>query len=194
MKLRILLIAIFWLLVLHAFAQQNPNDFMLKSLKTQNAGMIILGSWAVANLVSGGYGWASTTGQRKYFHQMNFIWNVVNLSIAGFALYNNSSTQIEHFQTAEFLAKHLKTEKILLINSALDVGYIGAGLLLKHYGAKPDNYKSLLSGYGNSLILQGAFLLVFDLTLYQVLHNQRLGCISVNPSADLAGLTLRYSF
>ncbi len=194
MKLKVLLIVVLWLSVLYAFAQQSPNDFMQKSIKTQNVGMIVLGGWAVANLATGGYGWASTTGQRMYFHQMNFMWNVVNLSIAGFALYNNSAIQTDSFQAAEFLAKHMKTEKILLINSALDVGYMGAGLLLKHYAAKSDKYKNLLAGYGNSLILQGAFLLVFDLTLHQVLHHQRLGYIDVTPSPDLAGLTLRYSF
>lgn len=194
MKLKVLLIAAIWLSALHAFAQQSPEDFMQKSIRTQNAGMIVLGGWAVANLATGAYGWASTTGQRKYFHQMNFMWNVVNLSIAGLALYNSSVTPMESLQTGEFLAKHMKTEKILLINSALDVGYMGAGFLLKHYAAKSDKNRNLLSGYGSSLILQGVFLLVFDLTLHQVLHNQRLGYISVTPSADLAGLTLRYSF
>lgn len=194
MKLKVLLIAALCLSVLHSFAQQSPDDFMQKSIRTQNTGMIVLGGWAVVNIVAGGYGWASTTGQRKYFHQMNFMWNVVNLTIAGLALYNNSITQMESFQTAEFLAKHMKTEKILLINSVLDVGYIGAGLLLKHYAAKSNKYKNLLAGYGNSLILQGAFLLVFDLTLHQVLHHQRLGYIGVTPSPDLTELTLRYLF
>ncbi|HDP76309.1 MAG TPA: hypothetical protein ENN49_10700 [Bacteroidales bacterium] len=57
--------------------------------------MLILGGWATANLIVGGYGWSKTTGQEKYFHQMNFMCNVVNLSIAGFALYSNAHTRIE---------------------------------------------------------------------------------------------------
>lgn len=88
----------------------------------------------------------------------------------------------------------MKTEKILLINSALDIGYTLVSVSCSHYAGKSDKYKNPLSGYGNSLILQGAFLLVFVLTFYQVLPNQRLGYISINPSTDLAEQTLRYSF
>lgn len=176
------------------FSQINPENFAQKSLSTQNTGMLILGSWAAVNIVVGGYGWAKSSGQEKFFHQMNFMWNVVNLSIAGFALYSNAHTSIETLSTSEVLSKHLKTEKVLLINSALDVGYVGTGLLLRHYSAKSDKFNSLLKGYGNSLILQGAFLLVFDLSLYGVLHSQRIEFLSVNPISNGLALTAKFSF
>lgn len=181
-------------MAIEVFSQISPENFPQKSLNTQNAGMIILGSWAAANLIVGGYGWSKTTGQEKYFHQMNFMWNVVNLSIAGFALYSNAHTSIETLSVSEVLAKHLKTEKILLINAALDVGYVGTGILLRHYSAKSDKFNSLLKGYGNSLILQGAFLLVFDLSLYGVLHSQRMEFLSVTPLSDGIALTAKLTF
>lgn len=178
----------------NAFAQVNPEIFAQKSFNTQNTGMLILGGWAATNLIVGGYGWSKTTGEEKYFHQMNFMWNIVNLSIAGFALYSNAHAGPETLSVSEVLAKHLKTEKILLINSALDLGYVGTGFLLRYYSAKADKFNLLLKGYGNSLILQGAFLLAFDLTLYGVLHSQRIEFLSVNPTSSGLALTAKFSF
>lgn len=157
--------------------------------------MLILGGWAAANLIIGGYGWSKTTGQEKYFHQMNFMWNVVNLSIAGFALYSNAHYSLATLSISEVLAKHLNTERVLLINAALlDVGYSGTGFLLRHYSGNSDKFYSLLKGYGNSLILQGAFLLAFDLSLYGVLHSQRIEFLSVTPISNGLALTAKFSF
>jgi hypothetical protein len=177
-----------------AFGQDNQNLFPKTSFNTQNTGMLILGGWAAANLIVGGYGWSKTTGQEKYFHQMNFMWNLVNLSIAGFALYSNAHTSIETLSISEVVTKHLKTEKVLLINAALDVGYVGTGFLLRHYSTKSDKFNSLLKGYGNSLILQGVFLLVFDLSLYGVLHSQRIEFLGVTPTLNGLALTAKFSF
>ncbi|MDZ7633582.1 MAG: hypothetical protein U5L72_03705 [Bacteroidales bacterium] len=113
-------------------AQGDYQSFYTGSLRINNTGMYILGSWAMANIAAGAYGWATATGEMKYFGQMNLFWNVVNLSIAGFALYGNYSTDFSIMGGQELLARHLKTENILLINSALDVGYIGAGFLMRH--------------------------------------------------------------
>lgn len=118
------------------------------------------------------------------------MWNVVNLSIAGYALYSNSTTPWETLHASEFLARHIKTEKILLINAGLDLGYIGAGFLLRHLSTRSVNNTHLLQGYGNALILQGAFLLVFDLALYQVLHNQRL---TLGPGPGVVGMSIGYT-
>lgn len=189
-----IIVILFGFACINAFAQVNPESFAQKSVNTQNTGMLILGGWAAANLIVGGYGWSKTTGQDKYFHQMNFFWNVVNLSIAGFALYSNAHTSPETLSVSEVLTKHLKTEKILLINSALDVGYVGIGFLLRHYSAKSDKFNLLLKGYGNSLILQGAFLLAFDLTLYGVLRSLRTEFLSVTPTSNGLALTAKFSF
>lgn len=155
-------------------AQGDYPSFYGGSLKINNTGMYVLGSWALANIAAGAYGWASATGDMKYFGQMNLFWNVVNLSIAGFALYGNHTTDFSLMGSEELLARHLKTEKILLINSALDVGYIGAGFLLRYLSAGSATRGDMLKGYGNSVIMQGAFLLVFDLVMYGVLRDYRV--------------------
>jgi len=112
--------------------QADYQSFYTGSLSIQNTGMYVLGSWALANIAAGAYGWAVSSGNMKYFGQMNLFWNVINLSIAGFAIYGNYTTDLSLMTGQELLGKHLKTENILLINSALDVGYIGAGFLLRH--------------------------------------------------------------
>lgn len=154
--------------------QSDYQSFYTGSLRISTTGMYILGSWALANIAAGAYGWATSAGDMKYFGQMNLFWNVINLSIAGFALYGNYNTDFSVMSGQELLAKHLKTENILLINSALDVGYIGAGFLMRHLSAGSAKREDLLKGYGNSVIMQGAFLLVFDLVLYGILRDHRM--------------------
>lgn len=167
-----------------AGAQDDYNTFYTKSLSTNNTGMYILGSWAVANMVAGGYGWSQTTGQTRYFHQMNLFWNTVNLSIAGIALYSNLTTSFADLSAAQMLEKHTKTENLYLINAGLDVLYVGTGFLLKHLATQKPKRHDLLKGYGNSVILQGGFLFVFDLVMWKIQHNHRLNFIQ-NLSFDV---------
>lgn len=169
------------------------DDFYLQSLRLQNRGMLVLGTWAVANMATGAYGWKNTTGEWSRFHQMNLFWNVVNGSIAGIALYSNLNTDLSLLSGEEMMGKHLQTEKILLINAGLDVLYMGGGLLMRHMSTRSDKYADLLKGYGNSVIMQGAFLFVFDLVLYAVLSNHRtdfLPQLQFTISPVMTGFTL----
>ncbi|MDX9727744.1 MAG: hypothetical protein RBT50_00635 [Bacteroidales bacterium] len=158
-------------------AQEYGRAFEEASLAANNAGMYVLGGWALANMAAGAYGWAAFEGEKKYFSQMNLFWNVVNLSIAGFALYSSYSTDVSLMSEGELLARHLKTEKLFLINSGLDVGYMGAGLLMRHFSSNSEKRGDLLKGYGNAVILQGGFLLVFDMAMYFIFHDIRPGNI-----------------
>ena len=186
------------LILIFASSLQGQGDyqsFYNGSLKINNTGMYILGTWALANIAAGAYGWATATGEMKYFGQMNLFWNVINLSIAGFALYGNYTTDVSMMSGQEMLAKHLKTENILLINSALDVGYIGAGFLMRHLSSGSVKRGDLLKGYGNSVIMQGAFLLVFDLVMYGIMRDYRLDFmeginLSVTTESIMVGLRI----
>lgn len=194
---RLFLTAIVLFLFSEISAQADAGEFYSKHLQTQNTGMVVLGSWAVANIVTGAYGWSRYSGETKYFHQMNLFWNTVNLGIAGFAIHNNMQLDPLTFGSEEALEEARNIEKILLINSGLDIGYIGAGFLLKHVASNSENRKDLLTGYGNSLILQGSFLLVFDLILYGVLHTQQMDFIdgfSLSLEENYFGLDWRYRF
>jgi len=131
--------------------------------RLESNGMLVLGSWAVGNIVWGGIGASRTTGARKGFHQMNMYWNTVNLAIAGLGYFNARRHQ-ENKGLWESLEAQHKTEKILLFNAALDLGYMAGGLYLKERGRRQQ--KNQLIGFGNAVMLQGAFLFVFDGMLY----------------------------
>lgn len=149
-------------------------SFYTKSNQANTTGMYVLGGWAVANIVGGAVGWANSSGSSKYFHQMNLFWNTVNLGIAGFALFNSFSADILMLSPEEMLLKHTKTENLYLINAGLDVLYVGTGFLLKQLSINNLKKQDILRGYGNSIILQGGFLMIFDLIMWGIQRNQRL--------------------
>lgn len=191
----ILLLTVLLLTNLSSFGQNNYRDFYLHSQKINNTGMYVLGSWALANLATGAYGWSKYSGEKMYFYQMNLFWNVVNASIAGFALYSNYKTDISSLSQQELMDKLTRTENILLINAGLDIGYIGTGFLLKHLSPKSASRGDMLKGYGNSLVLQGGFLLVFDLVLYGILRADRMNFLdnmdlAVIPDGIMIGLSV----
>jgi len=195
-KLLILTVVIFSFSVL-ASGQGSLNTFCLESKKLNANGMYVLGGWALANIAYGAYGWANYTGQLKYFSQMNLFWNTVNLAIAGFSLYGTGQLDCSALSVADALTRQMKTEKVLLINAGLDVAYIGSGFLLRYLSTRYDSRSDLLKGYGNSLILQGAFLLVFDLSFWQVLNHHRpesLTSLGFSASQQFNGIYASFKF
>jgi hypothetical protein len=132
-------------------------------------GMLILGSWAILNLVVGILGSFQRKGQVQAFHQMNAYWNVVNLGIAGFGFWQ--ATQVAALNFWEVLAAQQQIEKVLLFNAALDLGYMAIGLFLIERGRRLEKERWI--GFGKSILLQGAFLLLFDAILYG--FQQQLG-------------------
>jgi hypothetical protein len=143
------------------------QDFNTQRSKTDQKLMLSLGSWASTNIVGSGIGWArSNSEENKYFHQMNVMWNLVNLGLAipGYikAKKDNSVTGVY-----QILEAQRKTETVFLVNAGIDLAYIGSGLLLR--GRAPNVEKSSqFMGYGNSMILQGGFLLLFDWIAYSI--------------------------
>ena len=143
------------------------QDFHIQRTKTDQKLMLSLGSWASKNIAGSGIGWArSNSEENKYFHQMNVMWNLVNLGLAipGYikAKKDNSVTSVY-----EILETQRKTETVFLVNAGIDLAYIGSGLLLR--SRAPNVVKSSqFMGYGNSMILQGGFLLLFDWIAYSI--------------------------
>ncbi len=145
----------------------NLKEAYRQDVKIRKTGMLILGSWAAANIISGGIGRSRLTGEQAYFHEMNLIWNVVNLSIAGagyyFTLTGNSPEN-----AAALLSDQVSFQKTLLFNAGLDIAYIVGGLYLIEKAKNTVNKPERLRGYGKSIILQGSFLLVFDIILHTI--------------------------
>lgn len=177
-----------------AFAQESTN-FFPKSNRINRTGMMVLGGWAIANMATGTYGSLKFSGEEKYFHQMNLMWNVVNAGIASYAIYQFYSTDFASYTTAQQLSKHIDTERLYLINAGLDVLYIAGGVILINASKRNEKRRDLLNGYGKSVILQGGFLLVFDLAMYFIQYNHRINfgthiqTLNINPMGLSASIT-----
>jgi hypothetical protein len=146
--------------------------------------MEVLGGWGIANLGTGAiWGWNSKTTtvyanlggnaisssggisrEGQYFFQMNTIWGAVNF---GTSLLGYASVQKYKKKTltaAETLEQQKKLEKIFRINEYLDIAYLGAGAYLKIAG--DSRHSPIMRGYGESVLMQGGFLLIFDGLMY----------------------------
>lgn len=164
------IVLIFIMLNAISLKAQSLEQFNKERIQTDKRLMIGLGSWATTNFVVSGIGWATVpSGEAHYFHQMNVMWNTVNIGLAvpGY-LKAKKANSILSF--AETIRTQHQTEKIFLINSGLDIGYMAGGLLLRSAAKTNSTKHDQFNGYGTSLLMQGGFLFVFDLTAYMI-HN-----------------------
>jgi hypothetical protein len=154
-----------WMQQTHA--QFDSNLFNKERSSINKKGMIVLGAWSAANIVSGGIGAASSNGTAKYFHQMNLAWGVINGSLAGLGIWGGAKNGHTLSLGATIQAQH-KVEKLFLINVGLDLAYIGTGIWLNEKSKTATKKPERLQGFGNSLIMQGGFLLLFDGIMYAI--------------------------
>lgn len=161
-----------FLFTLLANAQSDSllKDFHLERMNINQSAMLVLGGWAVGNILVGTYSNFKASGEAKYFHQFNAMWNVVNLSIAAFGYFNAVNSDPASMTNLEILKDYNSLQSFLLLNAGLDAAYIMTGFYLKER-AKNSSNAERLKGYGNSLLLQGGFLLLFDVTLYFIHQN-----------------------
>lgn len=149
------------------------DALVTKKHTIERRGMIALGSWAAANLaVNGALLLSGPQDDRdRHFYQMNLAWSVVNGALAGAGLLSARSRTGEVSALGQTAKEQSKTEKIFLVNTGLDVAYIVGGLYMKEVGRNNESDGAMWAGFGNAVILQGGFLLVFDLTMY-LLHRR----------------------
>lgn len=176
-KLFLTLILILFLFSFDALAQiPSISNAYEKDVKIRKTGMAILGTWAVGNMISGAIGRNQATGQTAYFHEMNLIWNVVNLGIAGAGYYFTATADMPENASA-LLNDHVIFQKTLLFNAGLDLAYIAGGFYLIERAKNTTNKPERLKGYGKSVVLQGSFLFVFDIILHTI-HSKQSSQIS----------------
>lgn len=180
--MKALTLSFFILLTTTLFAQEYDPGLIVK---TQKTGMLILGSWAFANLISSPILSARTSGSAKYFHQMNGYWNLVNLGLAGFSYYSLHNDPAVS-GSAELLAQTIKMEKILLFNAGLDIGYMATGLFLRERSRNIEKRANQFLGFGNSLILQGGFLFLFDLGFYYFMNHHEQEILNFIQNTSLS--------
>ena len=159
--------------------------------------MIGLAGWSVANLVGSGIATNTRNKEMRYFHQMNVMWGGINLAIAGLGYWGAGREKIDN-PTLEAVLKHQnKIEKTYLINAGLDVVYIGSGLLMNKTSDNQKNPEKF-KGYGNSIMMQGGFLLLYDAVMYAIhrKHGKQLKGMDdkLTFNAGPGAVSLTYNF
>ncbi len=183
---------------LQSFSQK---DVLLKFEKERigysKKSMLVLGGWSAANIIVSGFATNTKNREMRYFHQMNVMWGGINLAIAGLGYWGAGREKIDNPTLAAVLKHQSKTEKTYLINTGLDVVYIAAGLLMNQ---KSNNQKDpeKFKGYGNSIMLQGGFLLVYDAINYAIhrKHGKQLNAMveKLELSGNPVSVSLVYNF
>jgi hypothetical protein len=191
-----------WFLVCAGFwalAQVPAGDlssFNTWRLDRQKTGMLILGGWAVGNMAVGAALTSRQTGSAKYFHQMNLAWNSVNLGIAALGYWGASKSDPAAMDLFQSIQEHHKIQKILLFNAGLDVAYLMGGAYLIERSKRTEKIPERLKGFGQSILLQGGFLLVFDIAQYAALAtgNEKLKPFlsAIYPTGNGIGWTLTF--
>jgi hypothetical protein len=160
--------------------------FSEQRIRHQKTLGLALGGYALANIAVGTVGAGQTAGEAKYFHQMNVYWNLVNLGIAGLGLLGSRKQNAGGETLSQAVRQHENMKQVLLLNTGLDVAYlVGGAYLLERAKTHPDKADQL-RGYGKAVLVQGSFLLAFDLVNYFIFKNrgdkQAQQLLEVTPS------------
>lgn len=175
-----------------ANAQEEWEILAQDRAQVNRTGMQVLLGWSALNMAGGTVGYFQTSGKNRYFHQMNAIWNVVNAGIAVSALSGMGADSLASLPMA--YKEGLTMEKVLLANAGLDVAYIATGGYMMERGMRKDQVR--FRGYGQSLLIQGGFLLAFDTVLFILNnnHNQELYNILSSVSVSSQGVGMAFTF
>ncbi len=133
-------------------------------LQTSRVGMIVLGAWAVGNMGVGAFGFGLERDERlRFLHLGNLLWNAVNLGLALNTLIREWNANPAALDAKESVRAAEQIEKIFFINGALDLGYLAFSAFLWQRGEATGDAR--LVGLGQALLIQGAFLVCFDVTM-----------------------------
>jgi hypothetical protein len=171
MKHLLLIILVILLKCSTAQTDSIIKQFDYRKNKLNHDGTIVLTSWAGANIVGSGLGYALTTSnEEKEFYLMNGAWGIINLGIALPGLLSKTKPTLSIYDLEK---NQTRIEKLFLANAILDVAYISGGFYLKEYARNQSEIKKhqRYNAYGNSIIMQGAGLMVFDMAM-TILNNR----------------------
>ncbi|NDK57152.1 hypothetical protein GWO68_14605 [Pontibacter sp. BT213] len=165
-----------------ANAQTNMlATFNLHQNEVLKIGMIVLGVWALLNIIIGSFKLMKATRNKRFFFQMNIYWNIVNMVIASVALYSLLTQTPATLALPESIQQHDWYKKILYLNIGLDVAYLFIGIWLQERSRTSPKIEQL-KGWGQSIVLQGFFLLLLDVVLATMLEDKATILYSLIPS------------
>ncbi len=147
--------------------EAQPKERTVKNIFTfQVRAMPILLGWAGGSILAGLLWQRERDPWFKGFGGQFIGWGIINGLIALFGL-RGAQKNAARFTSGEIsLEEHTRQtnqfRNLVAINTALDVGYIAAGAWLAGSKNSPDPQRK---GMGWGIILQGAFLFVWDLLL-----------------------------
>jgi hypothetical protein len=153
----------------------------------------VLGAWSLANIGTSAYFYGNTKGVDKSFHEMNMMWNGVNTIIVAASLLPKEKNDMNLSKTLNWQSN---TEATYIASAALDLLYSTAGLYLAERGRHEQHDR--FTGYGNSLTYNGAFLFLFDTSMY-IVHKRNGKKLyrmmdKVTVAAGPRGIGMRMSF
>lgn len=153
-----------------AFSQSHAelNVYNRQRNKITKNGMTVLGGWAAANVIYSAVATGQTTGTTRYFHQMNVMWGGINLGLAALGYLGTKNK--DGMSLVQSLKQQAGVEKTYMLNAGLDVAYIASGFYLKERAKNSIKNREKFKGYGESIILQGAALLILDGVMFTI-HN-----------------------
>ena len=167
-KSRIFLSLLFTFITIYTQSQSVKADSLLihnNFFQNQQASLSLLSGWSIANLTISPYATNNLFNpktQEDHFHQMNFMFNVVNGAIAGFAHYEVNRRSKLSWTLSNIDQQRKKAIKSIKINMGLDLSYVISGLILNNLSTQNKNNTIQFKGYANSLIIQGAYLFIYD--------------------------------
>jgi hypothetical protein len=179
MRFIALLLAVALLAPSLAAQDRAPFDaFDARRIQFSQRATYVLGGWAAVNL---GAGLAVRANAERgseawHFGSMTMGWSAINLGIAVPGLLALRKEARSPRNIADMLAAQRRTEALYLINTGLDLGYMGLGLWMQERGLRTaGDDGARLWGFGNAVLVQGAFLFAYDLVAYVAhsLHWQR---------------------
>ncbi|MBL0048253.1 MAG: hypothetical protein IPP32_09195 [Bacteroidetes bacterium] len=147
------------------------NEFNKERINISKKGMTVLAAWSLANVAAGAYGFSTTHAEvDKNFHKMNMMWGGINLVLAATG-YLGAVNDKKSYDLKKSFKQQQSIEKTFLANAALDAAYITAGLYLTERAKNQESKSAVYKGYGQSIMLQGAFLMCFDAVMFAVENN-----------------------
>jgi hypothetical protein len=131
--------------------QTDHNDYNI--MGHQNKAMNVLLGWSIASIAVGTPLAFQKSIVLRDIGIQNIAWGAIDGAIAIFGK-NSANNKIEKGYSAEKEKKSFY--RILLVNTLLDIVYVGVGTAIVASG------KQKLKGHGYGVIVQGAFLFIFD--------------------------------
>ena len=178
---------------------EELKKFNKERLNIQVKGMAVLTAWSVGNIIYSSVGFANSDGgANAQFHKMNIMWSGVNLLLSVPGLIGSARGKTDYDLKQSF-KQQSGIEKTFIANAALDLAYVAGGLYLVERGKnQTDQSKAdMFTGYGNAIIFQGGFLMLFDGVMFAIQNshgNKKLYKFLENVSLSSNSVGFRHTF